>query len=95
MAELACPSCGKSVKNQHGLSLHITHWCTKWSTLSDFIQQCQAHAEARAEAEENQQHLEAERLAEREHLEREQDVLQEQWLRQFQSLAVTSFSCWT
>ena len=34
MAELACPSYGKSIKNQHGLSLHISCWCTnRQSTL--------------------------------------------------------------
>ena len=76
MAELACPSCGKSVKNQHGLSLHISCWCTnRQSTLSDFLQQCRDHTEVRAEQEQNQCCLEAERLAEREQLEGEQDAL--------------------
>ena len=44
----------------------------------------------RAEQEQNQYCLEAERLAEREQLEREQDALREQWLKQFQSLTVSS-----
>ena len=91
MAKLAFPSCRKSVKNQHGLSLHISHWCTnRQSTLPDLLQQHQDHAEVRAEQEQNQCCLEAERLAEREQLEREQDALQEQQLKQFQSLMVSS-----
>ena len=29
MAEIVCPSCGKKVKGEHGLSLHTSHWCHK------------------------------------------------------------------
>jgi len=90
MADLACPSCGKIIKNQHGLSLHTARWCEKKdANLTDLLQQHQDHSEAAAEEAQRQLHLEAEEQAERDRLEREQDALQAQCLTTFESLAVS------
>ena len=76
MADLACPSCSKIVKNQHGLSLHTVHWCKKkYTNFTEILQEHQDHAAARAEEEQRRLRLEAEERAERERLEREQDAV--------------------
>ena len=90
MADLACPSCSKIVKNQHGLSLHTARWCEKKDTnLTDLLQQRQDRTEAAAEEAQRRLRLEAEERAERERLEREQDALRAQRLTAFESLAVS------
>ena len=90
MADLACPSCGKIVKNQHGLSLHTARWCEKkYTNFTEILQEHQDRAAARAKEEQRRLHLEAEERAERERLEREQDAVRAQRIATFESLAVS------
>ena len=90
MADLACPSCSKIVKNQHGLSLHTVRWCKKkYTNFTEILQEHQDHAAARAEEEQRRLRLEAEERAERERLEREQDAVRAQCIATFESLAVS------
>ncbi|KAL4065587.1 hypothetical protein V8B97DRAFT_1919727 [Scleroderma yunnanense] len=87
MADLACPSCGKAIKGEAGLSVHVSHWCCKnQSNLASLLQQCHEHVQTVAEEERRILCLEAEKEAEREHLEWEQDALCMQRLADWQSL---------
>ena len=93
MAELACPACGKISKGQCGLSIHMTRWCEKKnSNFTDLLQQRQECVDAMIEDEQRQLHLKAEKQAEREQIEWEQDALRAQRLADFESLAVSSES---
>ena len=90
MADLVCPSCGKIIKNQHGLSLHTACWCEKkYTNFTEMLQEHQDRAAARAEEEQRRLRLEAEEQAERERLEREQDAVRVQRIAAFESLAVS------
>ncbi|KAH0826334.1 hypothetical protein J3R83DRAFT_5287 [Lanmaoa asiatica] len=76
MAEIICPSCGKKVKGEHGLSLHTSCWCRKnQSGFTDLLQQRREHAQSVAAEEQRRLRAKAERQAERDRLEREQDAL--------------------
>ncbi|KAL4070238.1 hypothetical protein V8B97DRAFT_1917935 [Scleroderma yunnanense] len=88
MADLACPSCGKTVKGEAGLSVHVSCWCHKnQSNLTSLLQQCHEHVQTVAEEERRRLHLEAEKEAESVCLEWEQDALRMQQLTDWQSLA--------
>ena len=88
MAEVVCPACKDTFKNQHGLSLHIKRWCKKRDTIGDLLQQHQEHISASAEEEKRRLCLEAEQQAEREQIEREKDALWAQRHTDFEMLAV-------
>jgi len=90
MADIACPSCGKTVKGERGLSVHISRWCAaNQSDLTDLLQQHRAYAQTIAEEEKLRIRIEKEEQAERERKEREEDALRAQRLREFESLAVS------
>lgn len=91
MAEMACPSCGKIVKGERGLSSHITRWCQKnQSGFADLLQTHRKHAQSVAAEEQRRLRVEAEEQAERDRLEREQDALRAQRLTEYQALSVCS-----
>ena len=96
-ADLACPSCSQIVKNQHGLSLHIAHWCeNKESNFTDHLLQWhQDHAKATSEESRRRLCLEAEELAERKQLKRVQDATRAQCIAAFESLAVSQVFYYT
>ncbi|KAL4061702.1 hypothetical protein V8B97DRAFT_2027200 [Scleroderma yunnanense] len=50
MADLACPSCGKTVKGKAGLLVHVSCWCCKnQSNLTSLLQQHHEHVQTVAE----------------------------------------------
>ena len=77
MADTPCPSCGKIVKGERGLLVHVSHWCTaNQSDLTDLLQQHRAYTQTVAEEEKRRIHIEKEEQAEREWKEMEEDALQ-------------------
>ncbi|KAL4072339.1 hypothetical protein V8B97DRAFT_1917130 [Scleroderma yunnanense] len=72
MAKLACPSCGKIVKGEHGTG------ATKLSLVSQI---CFINAKTIGEKERRRVYLEAEQQAEQECLEQQQDALLYCWLQ--------------
>jgi hypothetical protein len=92
MAEIVCPSCGKKVKGEHGLSLHTSCWCHKnESGFNDLLQQRREHSQTVAAEEQRRIRAEAENQAEIERLQREEDALQAQRLAEYQALSVCSY----
>ncbi|KAL4073377.1 hypothetical protein V8B97DRAFT_1916743 [Scleroderma yunnanense] len=76
MTNLACPSCGKTVKGEAGLLVHVSCWCCKnQSNLASVLQQHCEHVQTMAKEERRRLHLEAEKEAESVCLEQEQDAL--------------------
>ncbi|KAG8220347.1 hypothetical protein J3R82DRAFT_3442 [Butyriboletus roseoflavus] len=71
MADIVCPSCGKIVKGQHGLSLHTRRWCPNLNTsLTSLLHEHQEHVKTTLEERQRRLQLEKEQLEEREQRER-------------------------
>ena len=78
------------MKGECGLLVHVSCWCTaNQSDLTDLLQQCRAYTQTIAEEEKRRICIEKEEQAEREWKEMEEDTLQAQRLREFESLAVS------
>ena len=91
MVEICCPSCHKTVKGEHGLSIHLSRWCPKKDSFHDEI--LRKHREdvdtAVLEAQRRTRLL-AEQEQEQIRIQQAQDALRAQRVQEFESMAVSS-----
>ena len=93
MAEISCPSCHQIVKGEHGLSIHLSHWCPPKDTFHDeILQKHRDNVNMAALEAQRQSCLQAEQDAERVWIQQVQDALRAQHVAEFESMVVSLLS---